>query len=1020
MINEEQIACEIQKFVWASTQTDSPEMRNIAERFAEICAETNLRLMKCSDYLEKNLRAEAVTLAESSPPLLETVDKLDFPEKGEWIDFCKLYDWPVPPEIKNDIAKSLRNAYGEQAFLAPLENEYRRKVHTGTLQGKIMILRKIRSLDSKNRNWEESLVELEKIRIAQLVDESRKAIESDDEEKLKLMYDEMTRPDWILRPEEKVINKVEATLKGLRVGRLRKKADEILLEISKSYSAFDIKKLNNFIAKWDILCSDREFEPCDSDIRQVVEAEEWAAEKNRESIKKRDFNDLATEVEEMLDDKAPFHQISNAFNKLRQFDLEIPEMTLSRYRSAESEHRISAARAFRLKIMIIVISTVVAVVILVFLVNNRIQARMKSDWISQISKAIEEEKIETADKLFEKIKDNSPKIFTCPEMLALSKKLENSKEQRLSRRNRFNDIVSSLKESISQDFRTDLPVDELIREAETLAYVPEEDLMLADIKDARAKFLNKYKREKDAEFLARADELDELSIKMQMIDTVISSEKFALALTDYEKKLNSLLTFTGSTQEVYDGKMKVLQERLKLLRKKYDDGRQEFKDYQRLFGDLYSGAVNLSDFKLALVTFSEKYPDSPQKDRIKKVLDNMEYYEPVVLIRGFTSKILPCKAEYKTIAAGMKGKSIWASDFPSYVEYLEKLDSKSPSVNEFFSKLGTAPLLNYYLVSFCVGKGNKKGKTVEMISNEKPAVNRVSIENGNVIHEIEINRIMDKNDFNGTFWYIRNTASNLWEARVEKKVQFTNLSLINSLADVQRKVDFYSEIARASDQIAGLSPFEDESLLPVVIDAVRKSPGNPYRRLIVLKNIYAQGAEISWEYEKMYQENSARLMELMKKYGEEYDYFNMSDKDKIDVENFIQGEPDLASETKNSLFRRDMIMASLDRSVDFAGVVKNNGGTISAMIKKKDYSGEIWILRIREDGTCSFMIVGIVKDGLCVFDQNIQNSLSDLEPLFAPSDGKSTELLAEAFRKQAEELNVKEIKWPSCWPARGD
>ena len=1020
MINEGQIVSEIQKFVWASSQTDSPEMRNIAERFSDICADTNLRLLKCADYLEKNMRSEAVSLAESPPPLLEAVNKLDFPEKKEWIDFCKLYDWPIPPEIKSDIAKSLKRAYGEQAFLTPLENEYRRKIHTGTLHEKILILRKIRSLDNKNSNWEESLRELEKIRITQLVQESKKAIEENDEDKLRLLYDEISSPDWIVTPEEKVINKIEATLKGLRVGRLRKKSDEILQSISISYGAFEIRELNNSIAKWDILCSDREFEPSETDLKQVEEAKEWATEKNRESIKKREFNELAVEMEKMLDEKAPFHQIANTLNKLRQFDLEIPEMLTSRYRSAESEYRMSAARAFKLKILIVVASTVVSVAMLVFLVNNRIQARIKSDWISQISKAMQEEKIETADKMFEKIRDTSPKLYACPEILGLAKNLEGLRERRDSRRTRFNDIANSLKDAASQNFKTDIPIDELVREAEPLVSSPEEDARLTEIKDARAEFLNKLKREKDAEFLAKADELDELSIKMQLIDSTIDSEEFALVLADYERKLNPLLTFTGATQEIYNEKMKVLKDRLKLLRKKYDEGQQEFKDHQRLLGDLYSGFGNLFDFKSALGEFSEKYPSSPQKERIKKVMDKMEYYESVVMIKGFTSKILPCKAEYKTIAANMKKNLIWTTDFPRYAEYLEEMQTKSPAVKDFFVKLGTAPLLNYYLVSFRMEKGKEKGDVTEMVSSEKPGVKRISIENGSVMHEIEINRIMDKNDFNGTFWYIRNTTPNLWEARVGQKAQLKNLTLTNSLSDVQKKVDFYNEIVKASDQMAELPPFEYERTLPAVIDAIKKSLGNPYRRLIILKNIYAQGAELSWENKKAYQEQGAKVVEIMKRYGEEYDYFNMSEQDKQDVENCLQSEPDLAGETKSSLLRRDMIATSLDRSVDFAGVVKNNGGTLSGTIRRKDYSGEIWVLKIREDGTCFFMVAGIVRDGLCIFDQNVQPTLSNLEPLFAPFDGKNTESLADSFRKQAKELDIKEIKWPACWPLKGE
>ncbi len=1015
MRSEEQVVEAIRKFISSSVQTDSPESRLIAERFSEICTELNERIDKCAEYLKKDMRAEAVNLAEADPPLLELVEMLKIPSLQDWLDFCSLYEWPAPPPIKEKALDAIRNSVLDQASLKPLEDEYRRKIHTGSLHEKILILRKLKILDPENGNWESNLRGFEKIRIDELTRDAKSAIEQKNESALIRINSEIASPDWLVKPEAKVLAKIAETLKGYRVIHLREKADCILKEISDAYGTFNVKSLNGAIAKWDILCGDSEFSPSDSDIKQADEARDWAAGENKKISDERNFKILLEKLEKLLDDKLSFDIVENTYSKLSQHEMEIPEILRTRYANYEEECKLSRTRSAKLKTAAALAAIVLGALILFFFINHRAESKLRADWIGEIGRALNDKSLDKADKLFEKLKEKHPNFCDKPEFLSLRKKLESLREQRELKSRRFEAIMHMLNDAASNDFQTDIAVDEKIKEAETLAELPKEQEELKVLKDKKSEYENRKQLENESQFLADAGDLDEITKKIQTLNPATSSEEFEKLLVAYQNKLDSAASRPGISPK-YDTKIKLLRERLLTMKKNKEESVAEYKIFTERYNSIFSRIASISDFKSNILSFVEKYPDSPQAEGLKILAEKIPDYEMVPLIKTFAgTKLAGAEktAEWKALSEKIPKNSIWGGEFPDYMKYYERLASNSDTVKDFFKNISNIPLINFYSVKI----EKKNGDVLEIISEKQPKITKRPIINGELMPEYEILRIMGVKDSSGTYWYLERKPDK-WDLRAEGKVQMREIKLLNQ-SEIEKKVPAFDNFKKLCVELSEAAPFKTESIVPELVEELKRIKNYPFRRLILLKHLFEKTKSISWRPE-FYEKLATQTAEFIASFGDKYDYINMKPEDEKKFSDFIAGIPEISKQVESFLLERDICAEALDRSVDFIGVaVVSNDGKKTARLRKINYNGELWALRPGKNGAKNeFVIVGSTKDSASLLDADMEKSLSNAEPLFAPIDGENTKHLADSFSRRATKLK-KEIKWPSCWPANG-
>ncbi len=109
----QQLTDNIRSFLASSDQTRSEELEGGAHEYVNWCKQTNERLRRCQQCLQKGRRAEAIHFAEEEPQLLDIAPVLAFPELPEWRETCVRYSLPEPPQLLMEIAKSINEAYAE-------------------------------------------------------------------------------------------------------------------------------------------------------------------------------------------------------------------------------------------------------------------------------------------------------------------------------------------------------------------------------------------------------------------------------------------------------------------------------------------------------------------------------------------------------------------------------------------------------------------------------------------------------------------------------------------------------------------------------------------------------------------------------------------------------------------------------------------------------------------------------------------------------------------------------------------
>ena len=68
----------------------------------------------------KDLRSEAIHLAESEPNLLDSLAALDFPERADWDELVQIYQLAAAPKLAVDQAQFLNEAYAQEDPLQDL------------------------------------------------------------------------------------------------------------------------------------------------------------------------------------------------------------------------------------------------------------------------------------------------------------------------------------------------------------------------------------------------------------------------------------------------------------------------------------------------------------------------------------------------------------------------------------------------------------------------------------------------------------------------------------------------------------------------------------------------------------------------------------------------------------------------------------------------------------------------------------------------------------------------------------
>ena len=193
------------------------EIEELAEDYAELCTDANLRLVEIRHLLGKGLRAEAVSRAQRDPDLLELVMALDFLFLTRWNELCHQTNIPIPPLLALETAGDLNEAYTAQQPLEGLLAHHRLlALAKASLRDRLLVLRQISDKDPNNDAWTQDIATLEKSRVRELESDVEKAGKRNDLAEIAALHREINSTRWLIPVPENVQTKVATSHRVLR------------------------------------------------------------------------------------------------------------------------------------------------------------------------------------------------------------------------------------------------------------------------------------------------------------------------------------------------------------------------------------------------------------------------------------------------------------------------------------------------------------------------------------------------------------------------------------------------------------------------------------------------------------------------------------------------------------------------------------------------------------------------------------------------------------------------------------
>ena len=319
--------------------TMNPDREHLDELHGSLDAEikiANKRLRECDALLAEGHRSEAIQLAEQEPNLLEVVSILDFPELPEWNDFVAELGLTVTPELQIDIATDINDAYSEDAPLERLLRKFRvLSLARSPLRARIDILRQIAKRDGATPYWKEDLKEYEEVRVRQIGDEARDAINGQDFDTVRKLADELHNKSWLVKPDRRVVERIDQTMSKLKRMDALKKLVTVTKQVLQAKEDGDPEQTQDLLDKWEQVA-----QKCDRGVPQFEEAEDslapvhrWLRQLAEKEEDKKLFDGEVKKLTKVLrSQQATLEDIYRQYDRVVEFeDFDMPEAVQERY-----------------------------------------------------------------------------------------------------------------------------------------------------------------------------------------------------------------------------------------------------------------------------------------------------------------------------------------------------------------------------------------------------------------------------------------------------------------------------------------------------------------------------------------------------------------------------------------------------------------------------------------------------------------------------------------------------------------
>jgi len=589
------IVRDIRDLLQYGMKEDADRVMELWTRLAEACDGVNERFRRCEEYLERDLRDEAVREALAEPPLLQEFDALNFPEIGEWEQVLAAHDLVSPLPQPSESTERLGTA-----ILEPLLGEYRKAVRNNNTRDRVNILRQIRRIEPSKPSWKEDLEGVERLRQEQIESEARVAFEETNEEAVKGLFEELESPDWLSPPQGDLVDSLRIYINRLRSERLTSELESLAAKLNEAYGAFDYDAASEPVNRWREIMGDENFKPPDRVIEQTQDILEWYSEEEKKKREDADYQRAVKALTVVLDKRLPRAVLQDRWNAVERFGREVPETLAMQYERRKELLDLEASRKLRMKIILISLSAVAVIALIAWFTHSSLRQRALNTWVAKIEKAVNEKEYGQARQLLAEVKKNDPETFKNPQIQALKADVESKELAEKKRRQNFESAL----ELARQTDLSDPDIEQRFDTAEKLAASSLERLQVEELKTKHSAHLREEQRKKDDLFKEELNRVREEIQKMANISAETESDLYRQRLDKIKTETEELKSWKDISKGIHS-QVGPLEVRIEALETTYNEAQQRRLDLMNVHD-----SIGKEEFFATLEKYGKEYTRS--------------------------------------------------------------------------------------------------------------------------------------------------------------------------------------------------------------------------------------------------------------------------------------------------------------------------------------------------------------------------------------------------------------------------
>jgi hypothetical protein len=164
----------------------------LANDYAALCRDANLKLAQCNAMIEKGNEYQALQLAETEPNLMDLAGALSFGSSAAWTEYCAKNGSTVPERLDARYVRALNALYAKGISANhPLYKDYRAAVSSRDDGKALQIIRTITRMNPSDANAKAELERLLNKKLHTSVDELKIALQTGDDGAVTRLADEL-------------------------------------------------------------------------------------------------------------------------------------------------------------------------------------------------------------------------------------------------------------------------------------------------------------------------------------------------------------------------------------------------------------------------------------------------------------------------------------------------------------------------------------------------------------------------------------------------------------------------------------------------------------------------------------------------------------------------------------------------------------------------------------------------------------------------------------------------------------